>query len=358
MILLVVGARPNFVKMAPIALEFQRQGIGQVIIYTGQHYDERMSDIFIEELGMPSPNIHLGVGPASPAVQTGKIMTAFDDVCVEYRPQLVVVAGDVNSTLACALVAAQRNIPVAHVEAGLRSGDRSMPEEINRILTDHVSELLFTTEPSGERNLKKEGIPHGRIHFVGNSMIDSLRAHLDGATARRPWERYGLKPGHYAVATFHRPSNVDDLRVAREIAQGLCEVGRQLPVIFPAHPRVMSNSNGVWKELEGVEIIDPLGYVDFLGLLARARVVITDSGGIQEETTVLGVPCITVRYNTERPVTLSEGTNHLVEPVGNSIARAVLNQLKQRGRIPALWDGHAGERIVSIIETWLNSASH
>ncbi len=353
MICTVVGARPNFMKMAPVILEAQRRSLKQVFVHTGQHYDKQMSSVFFEDLGMPRPNIYLGVGSGSHAEQTARTLTAFEAVCLEYSPQLVVVAGDVNSTLACALVAAKLNIPVAHIEAGLRSYDRTMPEEINRVLTDHISELLFTTEASGEANLRREGIAPEKIHFVGNSMIDTLRTHLHKAVTRQPWQSYGFRPGEYGVVTLHRPSNVDDPQVAGELAKALSEVGAEMPLIFPIHPRTLAHSGGLWSNLPGVFIVEPLGYIEFLGLMAKARVVITDSGGIQEETTALGVPCITVRHNTERPVTLSEGTNRLVSPVAEEIVKAIHRPFEKKGYIPELWDGQAGKRIVDRIDQWL-----
>lgn len=352
---MVVGARPNFMKMAPLIHAAGQRGLSQVFVHTGQHYDVAMSDVFFNELGMPQPDVYLGVGSGSHAEQTAKVMTLFEQVCREHRPRLVVVAGDVNSTLACALVAAKLNIPVAHVEAGLRSFDRTMPEEINRVLTDHLSELLFTTEPSAEANLRHEGIAPEKLHFVGNSMIDSLRMHLPKALERQPWRHYSFGPREYGVVTLHRPSNVDNRGVALQLAQALTEIGKTLPLIFPIHPRTLSNFRELWSGLteSGVRIVEPLGYLDFLGLMAQARVVITDSGGIQEETTVLGVPCVTVRHNTERPITVTQGTNSLAVPVASRIVAAVHASGGKTGRVPELWDGEAGMRIMAVIERWL-----
>lgn len=355
MICTVVGARPNFIKMAPVILELKKRGIPQVFVHTGQHYDERMSKIFFEELGMPQPDIYLGVGSGSHAEQTARVLTAFEEVCLKYPFKLVIVAGDVNSTLACALVAAKLHIPVAHVESGLRSFDREMPEEINRVLTDHISELLFVSEESGLANLKTEGIDSAKVFFVGNSMIDSLRFHLDTALKGEPWLKYDYQPGAYGVVTLHRPSNVDDLSVARELAQALEAIGQQLPLIFPIHPRTLNRGGGLWESLKGVKIIEPLGYLEFLGLMARARLVITDSGGIQEETTALGVPCLTIRNNTERPVTLTEGTNRLVPPVAERITAEFARPLSHNGKVPQFWDGKAAQRIVAIIHDWLKT---
>ncbi|MBN1564065.1 MAG: UDP-N-acetylglucosamine 2-epimerase (non-hydrolyzing) [Anaerolineae bacterium] len=356
MICTVVGARPNFIKMAPIILELKRRGIPQFFVHTGQHYDAKMSTIFFDELNMPQPDDYLGVGSGSHAEQTARILTAFEAVCVMQQPQLVMVAGDVNSTLACSLVAAKLQIPVAHVESGLRSFDRTMPEEINRVLTDHIADLLFTTEASGNENLRWEGIAPEKIHFVGNSMIDSLHTHLDKALARTPWIAFDVPPGAYGVVTFHRPSNVDDPATARELAHALARIGSTTRLIFPIHPRTKANSDGLWESLEGVTLVEPLGYLDFLGLMAKAKFVLTDSGGIQEETTALGVPCITVRHNTERPITLTEGTNQLVAPQADAIVRAA-QQLPSGAEhnIPPLWDGHAAQRIVDVLQQWLAS---
>jgi UDP-N-acetylglucosamine 2-epimerase (non-hydrolysing) len=353
MICTVVGTRPNFIKMAPVVLELQRRGLPQCFVHTGQHYDEAMSDIFFEELGMPRPDVFLGVGSGTHAEQTARIMMGFETVCLQYQPSLVVVAGDVNSTLACALVAAKLHIPVAHVESGLRSFDRSMPEEINRILTDHLAELLFTTEPSGNENLAREGIPAEYVHFVGNTMIDTLHKHLEAALQRQPWNAYGVSPNEYGLVTFHRPSNVDVPASQRILADALRGIAQQIPLIFPVHPRTLAKGNGIWQAVDGLMITPPLGYLEFMGLMARARCVITDSGGVQEETTALGIPCVTVRSNTERPVTVTEGTNQLVSLDTQAIVEAVLRPDKKPGRVPELWDGQAGSRVVDVIQNWL-----
>lgn len=353
MILNVVGARPNFMKMAPVVLELQRRGLPQLFVHTGQHYDERMSQVFFDELGMPRPDLDLGVGSGSHAEQTARVMVAFEKVLVERRPALVVVAGDVNSTLACALVAAKLGVPVAHLEAGLRSFDRRMPEEVNRVLTDHLAELLFVTEPSGLANLEREGIDGRRIAFVGNTMIDSLVSHRERALAREPWRAYGLVPDGYGLVTLHRPSNVDDPAMAGEIARGLAGVAERLPLLFPIHPRTRERSGAIFARIAGLRLVEPLGYLEFLGLMARARLVLTDSGGIQEETTALGVPCLTLRENTERPVTVSEGTNRLVALEAEAIKEAALAPRPGTARIPALWDGNAAERVVDRLEEFL-----
>jgi UDP-N-acetylglucosamine 2-epimerase (non-hydrolysing) len=355
MICAVVGARPNFMKMAPIIKEVQRRNIVHMLVHTGQHYDEKMSQVFFDALEMPAPDSFLGVGSGSHAEQTARIMTAFEHICLETRPNLVIVAGDVNSTLACALTATKLHIPVAHVEAGLRSFDRSMPEEINRVLTDHLCDLLFTTEESGNRNLHREGIAEDKIHFVGNTMIDSLNSYRERALIAKPWQQFNLIPEQYGLVTLHRPANVDNPDSAARLAQAINQVGASIPLLFPIHPRTRAQNGELWLSLDHVRLVEPLDYLTFLGLMARAKVVITDSGGIQEETTVLGVRCVTVRENTERPVTITEGTNSLVSPRDpEEIVRVVLSENQaQTHRIPTLWDGQAATRIGTVIERWL-----
>ncbi len=352
----VVGARPNFMKMAPVVLELARRGLPHLLVHTGQHYDEALSDVFFRELGLPSPDLDLGVGSGTHAEQTARVMTSFEPILRERAVDLVVVGGDVNSTLACALTAAKLGVPVAHVEAGLRSFDRSMPEEINRQITDLLSDLLFTTEESGNRNLRREGAPEGRVRFVGNCMVDSLLRHLPAARAREPWRRHGLEPGGYALLTLHRPSNVDAAAPLRRILDAMGRVGERLPVLFPVHPRTRER-----MELQGfappprIAVTDPLPYLEFIGLMAGARLVLTDSGGIQEETTMLRVPCLTLRENTERPVTVELGTNRLVGMDPRAILAAVDDALAGRwpaGAVPPLWDGHAGERVADALEEW------
>lgn len=352
----VVGARPNLMKMAPVIRELNRRGLPQLFVHTGQHYDRQMSDVFVGDLNLPSPDVNLGVGSGSHAEQTAKTMIGFEQLCRQHRFDLVLVAGDVNSTLACALAAAKLLIPIAHIEAGLRSFDRSMPEEINRILTDQLAELLFTTEPSAEYNLRREGIPDDRIHFVGNTMIDSLRSSVAEATGRRPWDSLGLVPGGYGLVTLHRPSNVDGSLALGEICMAMREVAKQLPLVFPVHPRTLAGMRSIGLDWGLVRLIEPLGYLTFLGLMARARLVLTDSGGVQEETTALGLPCITIRPNTERPITTTVGTNRLVAATQSSILGAVRSALCGEwptGETPPLWDGRAGPRIVDVIERWL-----
>ena len=355
-VLLIAGARPNFMKVAPIYAEMKRRSneFAPMIVHTGQHYDAAMSDAFFEDLGMPKPDIHLGVGSGSHAVQTAKVMTEFEPVVLQERPDWVLVVGDVNSTIACALVCAKLGIKVAHVEAGLRSRDRSMPEEINRILTDSISDLLFTTSQDADENLRLEGIPVGRIRFVGNVMIDSLVEHLKIAEGSRVREDLGVVDGEYAVLTLHRPSNVDDKQVFSGILDALLAVAKRLPIIFPVHPRTRAKIEEFGFEERiadsGIRLIDPLGYLDFMRLYSGAKLVLTDSGGLQEETTVLGIPCLTLRQNTERPITISMGTNVLVGTDAETIKRRALDILEAGAadtniKIPPLWDGRAAGRI-------------
>ncbi len=339
-------------KMAPIVLELRRRGLKQLFVHTGQHYDAEMSQVFLEELGLPKPDVHLDVGSDSHARQTAQIMMRFEER-VGRSPSLVVVGGDVNSTMAVALVAAKYEIPVAHVESGLRSFDRSMPEEINRVVTDHVSELLFTTEESGNANLRREGIAGAKIHFVGNCMVDTLLAHVGAAVERKPWRELGLSDGSYALLTLHRPSNVDSGESLKRILQIVERIGRDLPVVFPIHPRTRARLEELGDAPRaGVRLLGPLPYLRFIGLMAKARFVLTDSGGIQEETTALGVPCLTLRENTERPITVTCGTNQIVGTDPRRIEDAVhriLAGAPKHGGVPPLWDGHASERIADVL---------
>lgn len=354
----VVGARPNFVKAASIVHAARgRSEIALRLVHTGQHYDERMSALFFHELGLPEPDAYLGVGSASHAVQTARVLEAFDGELDHHPADCVVVVGDVNSTLACALVAVKRWVRVAHVEAGLRSRDRSMPEEINRILTDQISDDLFTTERSAGANLLLEGIPAERIHFVGNVMIDTLLRQRELARQSDVLRRLGYSPRGYAVCTLHRPGNTDTIDSASNSVAALEALAARWPVVFPVHPRTRARlvSLGLLERLHAIrrlQLIEPLGYLDFLALMDQAAVVFTDSGGIQEETTVLGVPCLTFRDTTERPITITEGTNHLVglDPQRTGAAAdAVLAGAVTKGRIPELWDGRAAERILEIL---------
>jgi len=354
-IVVVAGARPNFMKIAPLLRELDaRARFETILVHSGQHYDAAMSANFFRDLGIREPDVNLGVGSASHGEQTAEVLAKMERLLLERRPDAVLVVGDVNTTLASTLAAVKLGIPVAHVEAGLRSFDRSMPEEINRLMTDAVSTWLFTTEPAGDENLVREGIPRTRIHRVGNVMIDTLLAHLERARELDTLGRLGLEAGEYAVLTLHRPSNVDDPERLRSLFGVLEEVNREIPVVFPVHPRTRA---AIADRLEGHEpalrTCAPLGYLDFLRLMSSARFVLTDSGGIQEETTVLGVPCLTLRENTERPITCSEGTNTLVGSEPEAIraeVRKLLEGAPRRGRVPELWDGLAARRIVDVLE--------
>lgn len=358
LILNVVGARPNLMKIAPLVDEMQRHPeIDQMLLHTGQHYDENLSRIFFDELDIPRPDIYLHVGSGSHAQQTARVMTAFEPVLLRHKPDLVVVVGDVNSTLACTITAAKLWIPVAHIEAGLRSFDRRMPEEINRIVTDALSSFLFTSCRDADQNLLNEGVPAEKIFFVGNVMIDSLNRHRARAEQLNTAARFELRPGQYALLTLHRPSNVDVPHVLSGILSALAAIQRDLPILFPAHPRTVARvaEHGFGARLAaapGLRMVEPLGYLEFLDLMMHAQFVLTDSGGIQEETTILGVPCLTIRDNTERPITVSEGTNTLVGPDPRRIVAAAQRIMAgecKTGRIPELWDGRAAERIVRIM---------
>jgi UDP-N-acetylglucosamine 2-epimerase (non-hydrolysing) len=354
----VVGARPNLMKIAPLMDAYgQAPEIEALLVHTGQHYDANMSDLFFRELGIPEPDINLGVGSASHAVQTAEIMRTFEPVVLEQRPDAVVVVGDVNSTIACGLVAVKLGIRLVHVEAGLRSFDRDMPEEINRVLTDAISDLLFCTEQSGVDNLRREGVAADKIHLVGNVMIDTLMRHRERAAQSRVLETLGLPAGGYAVLTLHRPSNVDDPTVLAKLLDVLEAVVADQPLVFPVHPRTRQKlaQFGLTPRIQAqpeLRLVDPLGYLDFLQLMARARVVLTDSGGIQEETTILGVPCLTLRENTERPATVEMGTNRLVGQQPERILAAyrdVMAGRTGRAQVPPLWDGSAARRIVAVL---------
>ncbi len=353
----VVGARPNFMKIAPIVEEMQRYpGLASYLLHTGQHYDHVMSDLFFNQLGLPRPAVYLGVGSGSHAEQTAKIMIAFEKVLREIQPDLVVVV-DVNSTIACGLVAVKMGIKLAHVEAGLRSFDRTMPEEINRVLTDQISDYLFITEASALTNLKNEGIADEKIFFVGNVMIDTLLKHRQRAANSTILQKLDLRAREYILVTLHRPANVDNPRILSGLMQVLKELSKQLPVVFPVHPRTQKQIEklGLQQELAplaNLKLLEPMGYLDFLRCMDQARLVLTDSGGIQEETTVLNVPCITARDNTERPVTVSEGTNVVVGRNPERIleaAQSILRGELKHGATPKLWDGEAARRIVSIL---------
>ncbi len=356
----VVGARPNFMKVAPVYRALAAHpGAAQQIVHTGQHYDANMSGVFFEQLGLPHPDTNLEVGSGTHAVQTAQVMIKFEELVARARPDWVLVYGDVNSTVAAALVCAKLLIPVAHVEAGLRSGDRTMPEEINRLLTDQLADLLFTPSEDGNANLAREGIPAAKVHLVGNVMIDTLARLLPAAEALWPalQARLGLdRPGaeRFGLVTLHRPSNVDQPEALATLLETLDTIGRDLPLLFPVHPRTRARiaELGLGERLPHILLTEPLGYLDFLALQAHAALVLTDSGGVQEETTYLGVPCITLRANTERPITVTHGTNVLVGSDMTLLlreARRALAAPPPRREPPPLWDGRAGERIASIL---------
>lgn len=352
-IVYVVGTRPNFVKTAPVigALRERLPDARHALVHTGQHYDRLMSEVFFEELGTPAPDHMLEVGSGSHAQQTARVMERLEPVLAEERPDLVMVPGDVNSTLAAALTAAKMQIPVAHIESGLRSFDRTMPEEHNRILTDHIADLLFIHSPEANDNLHAEGIPAERIHLVGNTMIDTLVALRDRFAAVEAARRLGVEPGAYALVTLHRPALVDGPLLAETISN-LAALAREMPVVFPVHPRTRAMMEGFEPDHPGLLLSEPLGYLDFLSLLADAGAVLTDSGGIQEETTYLGIPCFTLRDNTERPITITAGTNTLLglDPAAiDQIPTALSQRPAERPEPPPLWDGHASERIADTL---------
>ncbi|MDT8383044.1 MAG: UDP-N-acetylglucosamine 2-epimerase (non-hydrolyzing) [Gammaproteobacteria bacterium] len=369
-IMCVVGARPNFMKIAPVMAALKQSDyLTPYLVHTGQHYDAAMKHAFFDQLGIPEPDIDLGVGSGSHAVQTAEIMRRFEEVLDQETPALVLVVGDVNSTIACALVASKKEVPVVHVEAGLRSYDRKMPEEINRVLTDQISDLLFITERDAEANLQREGIDASRVHFVGNVMIDTLRAQLDkkipvADTFLTANANDAYLSGGYGLLTLHRPSNVDEPVVLKRLLTTLAEISQQLPLVFPVHPRTRAKIEeaGLADILDPqrVLLMPPQGYLELLGLMSEARLVLTDSGGIQEETTALGIPCITLRENTERPITVEQGTNTVVGTDPAAIRAAfdeVMASGGKAGRVPELWDGKAAQRIVHILEDWLSEKS-
>jgi UDP-N-acetylglucosamine 2-epimerase (non-hydrolysing) len=363
-IILVAGARPNFMKVAPIYKALAAtQRYKPILLHTGQHYDEKMSKVFFEELAMPEPDIYLGVGSGSHAEQTAKIMVEFEKILQKEVPDLVIVVGDVNSTLACSIVAAKLLVPVAHVEAGLRSYDRTMPEEINRLVTDSISDLLFVSEPSGLHNLINEGVPDEKIFFVGNVMIDSLVTHIQKANESNILAQLNLKPKTYTLVTLHRPSNVDEKSSLEKILRIFEAISQKSKIVFPIHPRTkkMLEQFGLMDTVNriGIQLLDPQGYIEFLKLMKEAQLVLTDSGGVQEETTVLQVPCLTMRENTERPITIEVGTNLLVGTDETEVIDAAMKVLSgkvKKGLIPEKWDGRAAERIVAqldqIFKSW------
>lgn len=354
-LLFVVGARPNFMKVAPIihAVRKRDPSIQQFLVHTGQHFDTKMSDIFFEELELPAPDEHLGVSGGSHAEQTARIMLAFEPILLRLKPDWLVVVGDVNSTAACSLVASKLRIRIAHVEAGLRSGDMTMPEEVNRRVTDAISSLLLTPSRDGDENLLREGADPSRIHFVGNVMIDSLIKMLPLAERRSILRQFDLEREEYVLATLHRPSNVDCLETLQGLIRALVRISEDRTVLFPVHPRTRNKLHQLGVVIpETLRLMEPLGYLDFLCLMRRGKAVVTDSGGVQEETTYLGVPCLTVRLNTERPITITEGTNQLVAPNESALVESWKNVRGSNGqdrRIPELWDGHAAERVTDVI---------
>jgi UDP-N-acetylglucosamine 2-epimerase (non-hydrolysing) len=366
---LVAGARPNFMKIAPLYKRLAAvAGVDVRIVHTGQHYDEAMSEVFFRQLGLPPPHLRLAVGSAPHGAQTGRVLEKFEAALLEHRPAAVVVVGDVNSTLACALATVKVTFEdgsrplLAHVEAGLRSGDRSMPEEVNRVLTDAIADVLFTTEEAAGINLAKENIPASRIHFVGNVMIDCLvdaRPVIDGTHA---WTRFGLEPAHYGLVTLHRPSNVDRPDALAGLIAALENIAERLPLVFPVHPRTRARlTDAGLRERPGIQLIDPLGYFEFISLLSAARIVLTDSGGLQEESTFLGVPCLTLRDNTERPVTIACGTNTIVGSRPADLAATAFETLARptaRLAPPPLWDGRAAERIAIVLSGLLRRNEH
>ncbi|HLL01889.1 MAG TPA: UDP-N-acetylglucosamine 2-epimerase (non-hydrolyzing) [Myxococcaceae bacterium] len=365
-VLHIVGARPNFMKVAPIHKAIAQRGqLTQILVHTGQHYDVKMSDVFFTDLGMAAPDVYLGVGSGSHAEQTARIMIELEKIFLREKPDLVSVVGDVNSTVAGALVASKMGIRISHVEAGLRSFDRTMPEEINRIVTDRISDLLLTPSPDADANLLKEGVDPSFIHFVGNVMIDTLLASKARAEKLSTLKDLGLTAGNYAVCTLHRASNVDDPKVLSGLLSALAHVAARLPILFPVHPRTRKmladqGLSGMLERAPNLRLVEPMGYLEFLALTSQARMILTDSGGLQEESTALGVPCLTLRENTERPITVEQGTNLVVgtDPVRISQeADRILNGQGKQGRVPELWDGRSAERIAQLYERVLGAGS-
>jgi UDP-N-acetylglucosamine 2-epimerase (non-hydrolysing) len=359
-IFLIAAARPNFMKIAPLwrAMDQESEILQPVLIHTGQHYDKNMSDVFFDDLGLPTPDVHLGVGGGSHATQTANVMTKFETLCLKENPDLVLVVGDVNATMATTVVASKLQIPVAHVEAGLRSEDRTMPEEINRLITDAIADILLTPSPDGSENLRAEGVAEERIHLVGNIMIDSLVRSIEKASKLDVYGRFNVADKHYGVVTLHRPANVDSPEDLATILSLLSNI--DFPLLFPVHPRTQSviDKHGLYESCNlansQVQLVDPLGYYDFMNLVIHSKFMLTDSGGLQEETTFLGIPCLTLRPNTERPITITQGTNELstIESIPVQIKKVLAGQWK-KGTVPDMWDGKTAPRIVKIIEDYL-----
>lgn len=356
-IILVAGARPNFMKVSPLYHELgKHSAFSALLVHTGQHYDYNMSDAFWKDLKLPKPHVFLGVGSGSHAVQTANVMIKFEKVCIDEKPDTVIVVGDVNSTMACSITAKKLGIRIAHVEAGLRSHDVSMPEEINRLITDAISDILFTPSKDADNNLKREGIPANKIYFVGNIMIDSLLKCLSRASKKSTYADLGLSKKNYGLITLHRPSNVDTKYKLSRIVNLLMSISAQIPIIFPVHPRTLKSlkSNYLFKKLassDNFKITEPLGYLDFINIMMNSKFVLTDSGGLQEETTFLGIPCLTLRDNTERPVTITQGTNELVRlPEVERKISTILKGRWKHGTIPEYWDGKTAERIVTVLK--------
>lgn len=361
-IILVVGARPNFMKVGPVYFALRDSEYFQpYLVHTGQHYDKKLSQVFFDHLGFPEPDRYLGVGSGTHAEQTAKVMVEFEKVLFSEKPELVMVAGDVNSTIACALDAVKLHIPVAHLEAGLRSFDSDMPEEINRILTDSISEILLTPSPDGDDNLTKEGIDSRKIFFVGNAMIDSLKKHEIEAENSNVLEKFALEKKNFGLITLHRPSNVDNKENFLKIINAFDHIQKQLPLVFPIHPRTLNRIDEFslksrFDNMQNFKLIEPQGYFDFLKMEKYAKIVLTDSGGIQEETTVLDVPCLTIRENTERPITITQGTNKLVGTDTEKIileTEKILNGENSVGKTPEFWDGKTAERVVKVFQDYL-----
>ena len=360
-IILVVGARPNFVKIAQLIKKLKEDAFfSPLLVHTGQHYDYKMSELFFNELSIPQPDIYLNVGNETPTGQIAKILVEFEKVCLNEKPDCVLVVGDVNSTMACSIIASRLKIKLIHLEAGLRSNDKTMPEETNRLITDQLSDLLLTPSIDGNINLKREGISESKIHLVGNIMIDTLNHYLPQIKHLKAYEKFNLIPKEYLLLTIHRPSNVDDPETLKELLNNISILSKKIKIVFPVHPRTLNNirNNNLAKENENIIFIEPLGYIEFTSLMLYSKLVVTDSGGIQEETTALGIPCITMRENTERPITVTEGTNIIIGNNYNELFTLTENALKnnwKNAKIPQYWDGKTSERIIEVLKKFHNA---